>query len=154
MAFCGVSGKVIVRRMMKGATDTKRSKDCKFAECYGHRGSIFQHNRGLLANRGRRIWTIGAKDALNADLWKKWFSGQLGLESLIIGAKDVPIAKSRTEMSSWPIGAVKSDYRRSEGMSGGQAGAKTFRFDMKDVPNPDSTNWYKYAWASEAQSKE
>ena len=69
------------------------------------------------------------------------FSGQLGLESLIIGAKDVPIAKSRTEMSSWPTGAGKSDYRRSEGMSGGQAGAKTFRCDMEDVPNPDSRKY-------------
>ena len=81
------------------------------------------------------------------------FSGQLGLESLIIGAKDVPIAKSRTEMSSWPIGAGKSDYRRSEGMSGGQAGAKTFRCDMEDVSESRFkemrggvlANWYRYA---------
>ena len=69
------------------------------------------------------------------------FSGQLGLESLIIGAKDVPIAKSRTKMSSWPTEAGKSGYRRSEGMSGGQAGAKTFRCDMEDVPNPDSRKY-------------
>ena len=38
------------------------------------------------------------------------FSGQLGLESLIIGAKDVSIAKSRPKMISWPTGAGKSDF--------------------------------------------
>ena len=38
------------------------------------------------------------------------FSGQLGLESLIIVAKDVPIAKSRTKMISGPTGAGKSDF--------------------------------------------
>ena len=77
---------------------------------------------------------------------KEMFSGQLGLESLIIGAKDVPIAKSRTKMISWPTGAGKSDYRRSEGMSGGQAGAKTFRCDMEDVPNPDSRKCEEVFW--------
>ena len=81
------------------------------------------------------------------------FSGQLGLESLIIGAKDVPIAKSRTKMISWPTGAGKSDFWRSEGVSGGQAGAKTFRCDMEDVSESRFkemrggvlANWYRYA---------
>ena len=81
---------------------------------------------------------------------------------MIIGAKDVPIAKSRTKMISWPTGAGKSDFWGSEGVSGGQAGAKTFRCDMEDVPNPDSRKYEEAFWLTgtgipehlKAQSKE
>ena len=47
-------------------------------------------------------------------------------------------------------------------MSGGQAGAKTFRYDMEDVPNPDSRKYEEVFWLTgtgmpkhlKAQSKE